>query len=234
MTATEFIADTYLLATGKTTTLTSGTKYSRILNLGDYFQRRWSREPEVDWNSLYNPAFSLGTITATDSFDIDTSTIRKLSAREGDTVRIVHSDGTSYTDYDLVPHDSLKDYSFGVDKESPVGHYAARLGGQLIFNHEFVSTDAQFGGEIFVPCYVFADELTASEDVQVDDPDWLVARVAAEYVRNDITRRQRYPELLAQANEIMQRMINDNDAQIDTVDRPWTPFSGLNNDSVWG
>lgn len=237
MTITEFVSDAYLKSTGKTTALTTGTKYDRIVNLGDYYQRRWANEPGVDWNSLYNPAFSIGTVTATDSFDIDSSTVRKLSSRQGDIVRIVWSDGVGYTDYDIVDADKLKDYSFGVNKESPLGWYCAQIGSELVFNHKFASTDSQYSGEIFIPVYVFPDEINSdnpdTDEVEVDDPDWLVTRVAAEYVRNDITRRQRYPELLAESNEIMGRMKDDNDGQLDTVDRPWSPFSGMTNGSVW-
>lgn len=237
MTITEFVADAYLKATGKTNTLTTGTKYDRIVALGDYYQRRWAREPGVDWNSLYNPAFSLGTVTATDSYDLDSSTVRKLSDREGDFVRIVWSDGVGYTDYTIVNHDTLKDYSWGVNRESSKGFYCAKIAGQLVFNHTFTSDDSQYGGEIFVPCYVFPDEVTSSnpssDEVQVDDPDWLVTRVAAEYTRNDITRRQRYPELLSEANEIMDRMKDDNDGQLSEVDKTWSPFSGIGSDSAW-
>lgn len=237
MTITQAIAAVYIKATGKTTTLTSGTKYNRIVDLLDFYQQEWSTEPGVDWASLYNPAFSLGTVTATDSYDIDTSTVRKLSSREGDTVRIVWTDGDSYTDYDIVDHNKLRDYSFGVNRESNIGFYCTVIAGQLVFNHTFTSNDAQYGGEILVPCYTFPDEITStntgSNDVVVDNPRWLVTRVAAEYVRNDITRRSRYPELLQEANEIMERMKDDNDGQIDTVDRPWTPFSGTTNGSVW-
>jgi hypothetical protein len=237
LTITEFIADAYLRATGKTTTLTSGTKFDRIVALADFYQRRWAREPGVDWNSLYDPAVSLGTVTATDTFDIDTSSIRKLSDREGDTVRIVWTDGVGYTDYDIVDANKLKDYSYGVNKESPTGFYCAQIGSQLVFNHTFLTTDSQYGGEIFVPAYTFPDEITSdnpnTDEVQVDDPDWLVTRVAAEYVRNDITRRSRYPELLGEANEIMERMKDDNEGQVDTIDRPWRPLSGLGQDSAW-
>lgn len=232
MTIADAIADVYLLSTGKTTALTTGTKYTRIIALLDYFQRRWGRQKGIDWHSLYNPAFSLGTITATDTFDIDTSTVRKLSSREGDSVRIVWSDGVGYTDYDIVDHNKLQDYSYGVDKNSPLGFYCAQIGNTLVFNHEFVSTDSQFGGEIFVPCYVFPDEIngsnTSTDEVQVDDPDWLTTRAAAEYCRNDITRRARYPELKADAAEIMDRMRQDNDGQLDTIDTPWSPFTGSN------
>ena len=236
MTITEAIADTYLKATGKTTALTTGTKFNKIVGLLNFYQRRWAREPEIDWNSLYNPAFSLGTVTATDTYDIDTSSIRKLSDRQGDTVRIVWSNGVGYTDYDVIPHDTLKDFSWGVNKESPKGYYCAQIGSQLIFNHEFTSDDAQYGGEIFVPCYTFPDAIVStslSEDVQVDDPDWLVLRCAAEYVRTDLTRQGQYSNILQEANEAMQRMIDDNGAQIDDVDKPWTPSSGIGYDSAW-
>lgn len=237
MTITEAVAEVYLKATGQTTTLTTGTKYERIIALLNMYQRGWANEPGVDWNSLYNPALSLGSITATDTYDIDTSTIRKLSQRFGDTVRVVWSDGVGYTDYDIVAHDKLKDYSSGVNRESPGGFVCAVMNNQLVFNHTFTTTDSQYGGDIQVPCYVFPDAITSTnpntEEVQVDDPDWLVFRVAAEYARNDITRRQRYPELQSEANERMQRMIDDNEGQINTIDKPWTPLSGIGVDSAW-
>jgi hypothetical protein len=236
MTITELIAAAELRATGKTAVLAStNSKYARIVNLANFYQRRWAREPGVDWNSLYNPAFSLGTVTATDSYDIDTSSVRKLSDRQGDSVRIVWSDGVGYTDYDIIDHDKLKDYSYGVTRQNPIGFYCAQIGASLVFNHTFASTDSQYGGEVFIPCYVFPDDIDATnpgtDEVQVDDPDWLVTRVAAEYVRNDITRQGHYPELLAEANEMMARMKDDNEGQIDSVDRPWSPTGGT--DSSW-
>lgn len=236
-TITEAVTNTYLRAVGKATPPAAGTaKYNRIIDLLDFFQRRWARENGVDWASLYDPAFSIGTITATDTFDLDTSSIRTLSNREGDSVRVVWTDGVGYTDYEVVAHDKLKDYSWGVDKQSPSGYYCAQIGSTLVFNHEFTSDDAEFGGEIFVPCYIFPDGITAdnpdTDEVQVDDPDWLSTRCAAEYCRNDITRRQRYPELLGEANEIMARMVDDNEGQIVKVDTPWTPPSGID-DNAW-
>jgi formylmethanofuran dehydrogenase subunit D len=204
----------------------------------DYFQRRWAREKDTDWNSLYDSAFSLGRITATDTFDLDRSTVRSLSKREGDSVRVIHTDDEGYTDYDIVNADSLKDYSYGVNKESPRGYYCAQIGANLVFNHTFTADDQQFGGEIFIPAYIYPDAITDenpdSDEVQVDDPDWLITRCAAEYVRNDITRRQRFPELLTESNTIMERMKDDNEGQISEAQRDWTPFSGLGNDSAFG
>lgn len=203
----------------------------------DFYQRRWAREPEVDWASLYDPSFSLGTITATDSFDLDTSTIRKLSDREGDFVRIVWTDGTYYTDYTIVDADMLKDYYFDAQKTSYTGFYCAQIGSQLVFNHKFASTDSQYGGELFVPCYTFPDPINDNnpdtDEVQVDDPDWLVLRCAAEYVRTDITRQGQYSNLLTEANEAMDRMKSDNEGQLSLVNKPWRPFSGIGHDNPW-
>lgn len=237
MNITEAIAGVYLRATGKTTTLTAASsKYGKIIGLLDHFQRTWAREPGVDWNSLYNPSFSIGNVTATDTYDLDTSTIRKLSDREGDYVRIMWTDGEGYTDYTLVTADSLKDYYWGQNKESYSGRYAARIGGQLVFNHTFTSDDPEFGGDIQVPCYVYPEAISANsltDDIQVDDPDWLVIRCAAEYVRTDITRQNQYPNLLNEANERMGRMKDDNDAQKDDINTPWTPLSGIGAENPW-
>ena len=235
MTITELVADVYLKATGKTTTLTTGTKYDRIIALADFYQRRWSREKAIDWNSLYDPSFSIGTVTATDRFDLDTSTIRKISDREGDYVRVMWTDGEGYTDYSIVPAEKLKDYYGGQNKENFSGYYCARIGNELVFNHTFETTDSEYGGDIQVPCYVYADPITSdnpdTDEIQVDDPDWLVLICAAEYCRNDITRRSRYPELLAEANEAMLRMKDDQASQIDKIDTPWTP--GVASDGAW-
>lgn len=238
MTITDGLKGVYLKAVGKATPPAStASKYTRIIGLMDFYQRRWAREKGVDWNSLYDPAFSIGSVSASDRFDLDTSTIRKLSDREGDVVRIVWSDDIGYTDYDIVPADSLKDYYYGPNKESHKGFYCARIGNQLVFNHTFTTSDAQYGGDIQVPCYTFPEAITSTnpdtDEIQVDDPDWLILICAAEYVRNDITRRQRYPELLAEANEAMERMKDDNDAQITVTNRPWTPLSGIGQESVW-
>lgn len=237
MTITESVTAVYLRATGKATPPTAGSsKYNEIIGLLAFYQRRWAREPEIDWNSLYDPAFSIGAVTATDAFDLDTSSIRKLSDREGDYVRIMWTDGTGYTSYTIIDADRLKDYYHGQNKESYKGFYCAQIGKQLVFNHTFTSSDPQYGGDIQVPCYTFPDEITSnsvSEDVQVDDPDWLVTRVAAEFVRNDITRRQRYPELLSEANEMMDRMKSDNGSQVDETNRLWAPLSGIGQESIW-
>lgn len=223
MTVSDAIDAVYLKATGKTATFAQNTtKWIKILGLLNFYSRRWSRETGVDWNSLYNPLFPLGTVTATDTFNFDTDTIRKFSQQEGDNVRIIWPDDVSFTDYELVPADRLKDFN--------TGPFCARLGSTLKFNRAFTSTDPQYGGQLYVPCYTYTDDLVnATDDIQVDDPDWLVLICAAEYVRTDLTRQNQYPNLIAEANDCMDRMKDDNnndqntDATQEWNPSPWSP-----------
>lgn len=217
MTAAQLVAATILKATGKTSTATSGdTKWTKVLGIANDLIKTWADEPDVDWESLYNPEYSIGTVTATDTFAIDTDDVRKLSDKKNDRIRIVHTDGITYTDYETVPANRLK----YIDE----GKFCARIGDNLVFNKAFVSTDPEFGGDIQAPIYSHPTTLSDDADVvAVDTPNWLVYRTAAEYVRNDITRQNQYPNLVAEANQLMLKMKEANEAQVETVETPWTP-----------
>lgn len=176
-------------------------------------------QEEADWNSQYNPALTVTTVTNTDTFAIPV-TVRKLSDKLGDPVRILWTDGVGYTDYDIIPADDLKLYYSGQTKQSPWGQYCAQIGSNLVFNHTFTSADKQFGGTIKAPVYTFVTALVADADVvPVSIPNWLVAATAAEYVRTDITLQNQYPELKAEANDLLQRMIDNEFGQFQEVYR---------------
>lgn len=190
----------------------------RIVAQGNFFLKQWVREPGVEWNSLYDPAYSLGTVTATDTFAIPAA-VYKLSPQEGDYVRIEHSGSDSYTDYELVPHDQLK-------KRYNSGNYCAKIGRNLVFNTAFTATDAEFGGDITAPVYLFPAEFSADTDeIEIDDPNWLVLVTAADRVRHDVTRKDLREDLVNQANVAMAVMKEDNEGQINEVVRPWNPLS---------
>lgn len=216
MTAAQFVSDVFLKATGKQPTFVSGsTKWLKILAIGNQYIRSWAREPGVDWHSLYTPDFPEATVTATDTFALD-NTVKNLSRQEGDYVRIVHTDDT-WTDYSIVDAPRLKDFD--------TGNYCAQVGRNLVFNRAFTADDPQFGGDIFVPCYLYPEEISLDADVvPVDDPMWLVLISAAEYVRNDITRQNQYGNLIAEANQSMTRMKEDNESQVDDIYMPWSPL----------
>ena len=226
MEAQDLVAATYLRATGKTATFEfTDTKGVKILGLLNFFQRRWSKATGVDWISLYNPMQLVGTVTATDTFALDTSTIRKLSQQEGDNVRIIWpndagtiNDPDNYTDYELVPADRMK-----VDFNQ--GKFCSRQGGDLVFNAPFATSDPEYQGKLYVPCYVFVQDMVNPDDTTaVDDPDWLIVRCAAEYVRTDVTRLGQFPNLLSEANDIAARMTDDNQSDQNTdATADWNP-----------
>lgn len=211
MTLSQFIQKAYLKATGKPTAPSSGTKkYNQLNNLGSYYTEVWQDEPGVDWSSLYD-FFPSGTVTATDTFALDED-IRKVSQQMGDTIKIVHTDDNeSY--YRLVNPERLQ--------ENRYNKVCAVIGRNLVFASAFTADDPQFGGTIVVPGYGYAtfpsDDVTS---IPVDIPEWLVTIVAAEYVRTDNTRLNQYPNLVAEANVLMQKMKENNGSRIDEVYRP--------------
>jgi hypothetical protein len=187
----------------------SDSDWTKLLQLGNYYQENWANEPGVDWRSLYQPAVSNGAVTATDTFALG-STIHKISLNENDPIRIVWTNGTSYTNYTLIPADQLKFYENG--------SYVAKVGASLKFNRAFVATDPEFGGTIKVPAYTLPYDLDDAVNnptglISVDDPNWLVTICAAEYVRNDLVRQNQYPNLLSEANELMKKMTENNGSQ---------------------
>lgn len=212
VTRSEFIAATYLRATGKPTAPTSGTKkYNQIVAIGEFYTNVWAREPDTDWDSLFDYRNS-GTITATDTFAL-TATIAKPSQQDGDYIRILHTDGETETEYELVSADRLY--------ENKLGFAVAVVGRNLMFSRAFTATDPQFGGTIVVPSYGYATWPTLdASDVTVDDPYWLVTICAAEFVRNDITRKAEYPNLVAEANVLMDKMKENNGGGVDSIYRP--------------
>lgn len=210
MTVADFVASSYLKATGSVSTLAStDADWVKLLALANYYQQNWANEPGVDWRSLYDPTVDCGTVTATDTFNLAAS-IHKVSQDADDPVRIVHTDVTQFTDYTVVPHDKLKQYT--------AGNYCAQIGSTLVFNNAFTADSAEFGGTINVPAYTLPSTLSASTDlVQVDIPEWLVTICAAEYVRNNLVKQNQYPNLLAEANELMKKMVENNEAQVETL-----------------
>lgn len=211
MTRAEFIQQSNWRATGKPTSPTSGTKkYNQLLNAGKYFLQSWQDEPMTDWPSLYDFRDS-GTITATDTFPLDED-IRKVSQQAGDNIKIVHTDDNE-TEYKLVPVDRLQHYRY--DK------VVAVAGTNLVFPRAFTADDAEFGGTIVVPSYGYAvfpeDDVT---EIPIDNPNWLVCISAAEFVRNDLTRKSEYPNLVGEAAVLMQKMKENSGSRVDEIYRP--------------
>lgn len=215
MDAAGLVASTYLTTNGKLPTFVSGSaKWSKILAIANNKIDVWASEEDANWNSLYDPAFSIGTVTATNTFDLDDS-IHTVSDTPDDTIDIANLDGTT-SKYQTVSANKLKTYP------DSVGKYCSQVGRTLRFNKTFSATDKEFGGTINVPSYLYPDHLVNNSDtVPVDDPQWLVLATAAEYVRNDLLKQNQYPNLINEANDRMEAMKLVNDEQVESVSRPW-------------
>lgn len=218
MTLTELIQKSYLLATGKATAPSSGTaKYERLLGIANVMIQHW--EQEIDWMSLYTTSTLVPTVSATDTFTMvgASPTIRRISQQEGDYIKINHT-GSQESLYTLVRPDQLQRFQYS--------DAVARIGNSLKFSSAFTATSPQLGGTIEVPCYKYASTLSAGSDtVPVDDPNWLVYMTAAEYVRNDVTKENQYGNLIALAQDSMNKMLEANGGQDTSLFTAWNPTS---------
>ncbi len=206
MTLLETITQAYLLATGKSTLPQEGSaKYNRLIGLAKKFYRDWQTEPGIDWNSLYQ-LVEVGTVTATDTFDIDDQII-KISQRPSDQVRIVTSSNT-FTYKTVSPSQLYSNrYAYAV----------SRIGNTVKFSAPFTTSSQQLGGTLYVPAYVRLDDLVnLNDEVLIDNPAWLPVVVAAQYVLSDAQLQYQYPDLLSQAQDLMKGRILANEAQDET------------------
>lgn len=223
MLVSEFVRNVVLLSEGKRESFATGsTKWLRIVDQGNFFLQSFARERGIDWNIYYNPVKSFGAVTATATFAIP-STVQKISQQEGDSLRITHTNGVSYTDYTFVNPDKLQ--------EKNTGNYVARIGSNVKFNIAFTATSPQFGGTITVPVYEYPAVFSADADViSIPDPAWLVYMVAGDRVKNDVTRKDLRADLIAQANESMLAMKEDNESGLSELLMSWDPLDGIGED----
>lgn len=209
MNVTQLIAKANLAANGKATPLAVGSpRYVQFLAIANLVQDDWLSEPGIQWSSRYE-RLSLGTITS-DRVSMD-DTIYELSKREDDFVTIISPDDPkSYSYYTIVSPSEFRRYQNT--------NTCAVIGDELVFSKTFEPTDSYYGGEVIVPATIKLDPLVSPNDeVQVDDPNWLVYMVAAERVRNTVTKVGQYQGLVQRANNIMIKMREANEGQINTI-----------------
>jgi len=211
MNVSQFVQKAYLASNGKTTVLApTSPRYVKFVALANTLQDDWLSEPDIQWNSRYE-RLSLGTITS-DRVAMDED-IYEFSKREGDYITITSTAGNiSY--WSLVTPEEFRRYRYN--------NTCTVIGDELVFARTFVTGDNEYGGEVIVPVTMKLDPLVQpTDDILVDDPNWLVYAVAAEQVRNTVTKLSQYPALIQKANNIMVKMKQKNDAQLDQI--PMSP-----------
>lgn len=213
------IQKAFLAAQRKADAPAAGTsKYEVLLDLADSMTKAWESEPGVEWDSLYSVQI-IGTVSATDTFEL-TEEVNYISKSEDNPVRITN--GTSTKAYKVVSARQLYKY-----KDSDV---CAQIGHNLVFAKAFASDSNLIGYNIQVPAIIHVDDITsANDDIQVDDPMWLVYMMAAEFCRNDVVKQGQYDNLLAYANQCMERMKQANSGQLEEL----TLSPGLITGETW-
>lgn len=198
----------YLLAKGKAT-LPTGNKYNQLLSLADLKTKEWAAEPGVEWNSLYSTV-TLGTAGTASEYDLDDD-VRYFSKREGDYILLTN--GSNTLKYNLVQPNQLNQY-----QDNQV---VAQVGRTLRFPSGFGSS-AALGYSITLPVILDVEDVTSgNDDCQVDDPTWLAYAIAAEFVRNDLVKQNQQPYLSNMANELMEKMKQNNAGGYEEISRPW-------------
>lgn len=210
------ITKAFAHANRKGTAPAQGTpKYNVLTTIADSMQKLWADESGEDWDSLYQLTTLPTVVSATDTFAYDPS-IKYLSQKADDYVKLVSPDGTQVKRYNVIRGNQLDLYRYQ--------NAAAEIGRNLKFSQPFTSTSPELGYSIIVPNYTFVNDLANPTDlVQVDSPMWLAYMTAAEYVRNDSVRAAQYNNLLTLADEIMQKMKDANGGQLDAVTTEWAP-----------
>lgn len=194
--------------------------WKSALTYANYYIPVWAHQYGVDWVSLYDPIYEVGTVEATDTYDLDPDEVRKLSPETNDFVRILHTDGVTYSNYKVVPASQLQaNYN---------NRACAKVGATLKFSRPFLETDPQFGGTITAPIYGNPPLLTTGKSiVPVDHPEWLVCMVAYDIALHDILRKDTANSHLADAADIFNAMKSENnDAQENRLNETSLSFIG--------
>ncbi len=177
MTFQELCNAVMLKATGKATILSpDNAKWKKILGIANLYQNAWLNEPGQKWNSRYDRAYEVGSISDEDAYELD-ETIEEISTARGDQIYIETEDGNRIK-YDLVDYDDLQNY--------PAGKYCAVVGNNLVFNHTFDEESPEYGGTIFAPVYLGIEELTGKDDdIVVDEDEEVTDEIVEEEINYD-------------------------------------------------
>lgn len=209
-TADQIISKAYTYAVRKSVPPATGTtKYNILLAIVDMKQKEWASEPGVDWDSLteydrvLSNAVSAGGVAA---LDVDVDHLLK------DESAPVLVNGTEYT---VVSPAQLYKYRNT--------RAVAEVKGVLTFSNPN-DTNLSVGSAVTAPIIrKVGDITTGSSVIEVDEPMWLAAAVAAEFVRNDIVKAANYNLILDIADTYMEKMKERNGGSIEEVGLSWTP-----------
>lgn len=176
-------------------------EYTQWLSVLNSKKDEYAYDVKQRWASLYDIQ-SAGTVASgTQTYDLPDEFIAP-----SDEVYVTGTDGRLYYFTLLKPqqrsHDGYNEvYVSGVNPKT------------LTFVQTISSTTNFVGGTVNVPGYYKPDDLTAdSDDIPVDDPNWLVVATAADIAFNDVVYETKAADLTEKANDLYRKMAKANRA----------------------
>jgi len=196
MTGQELLIQAYIAYRGKGQSRVPawGTeKANTAISIANRKQQEWARESFHRWNSL----FSIKTVGTIDTAQ-DTYALPAGFMGNSDFAKVTKTDG-SKIEYPVV----LPQQRDQFDQALYI------LGSNIVFAQD-IDTGIDGGTLKLAAYYMPEDIVEATDPVAVDDPNWLVYALAAELARNDPARDDQVGNLVAQANDLYQKMIVNN------------------------
>lgn len=196
MTLNDTINYAFIEATGKPRDLSDGDpKYLKLRKIANLMVNQWENEPGVEWQSR-REMIHLGDVDLGETLYRLPKKALKIARKNNAKIIIKKED---------------KKWLFDVSE--PVF-----TGWQLDFDGLF--KEEMNGGEIYVPIIRRSSELIyPDQEIEIDNPTWLVFMMAAEFARNDLIKSGQYGNLIAYAQGLMESMkINNEDTYAHNAD----------------
>lgn len=202
MTGQELLSDVYRAYKGKPESRTpawGSDKAVVAISIANRKQREWATDPRNKWNSLFENR-SVATVdaltTPTLTYDLDDDFFQP-----SDFARVIKTDA-SIVDYPIVKAQQRNQFSQAL--------YVHGSSPKQISFAQTIDT-ALDAGTLYVPgYYLLADIAASTDDILVDDPNWLVYIVASELARNDAAKDDQYVNLVNMANDLYRKMSDAN------------------------
>ena len=228
MTCDELIQAVYRKAMGEldptVTHLTEdGKTILAIINemVGYYYNITDEDGQPVNWARNFDPEYIIGEIDEDSIYPIDYDEVKGIAINFRNRIRLIDPEGILDTvEYAIVPIDELWSATHDFDKVCSIAQDG------IIFKTGFAVGDVEYGMSIQADVFLCGRPLVGSEK-NVEDHTlvhnllWLQYASAAEYVRTDIVRGGQYPNLLAQSNDVLSKMIKENNRRQTALTYSW-------------
>ena len=196
----KIIQKAYKMATGDDESIAqSEPAYSKYISILNDLQRDWYNEsiilPNERWASLERE--KVISLTNDITYELDGELVRSPLNFLPLRIRIADSQ--------IITPELVSMQEFGIKHKKDIYHVSAD-GKKISFSTDYIKDF--IGSELIYPYYESLRELTVDSMAIVDDVNWLIYMLAAEFARSDIVQAGQYGNLVALAQNSMTSMKN--------------------------